>query len=55
MCGLKVVPIPCDNQGNIDIDAVSERLVKYKGQICAAMITYPSTHGVFEESIKELC
>lgn len=55
MCGLKVVPIACDDKGNIDVEVVKEKLEKHKGYISSAMITYPSTHGVFEARIKELC
>ena len=54
MCGLKVVPIPCDSSGNIDVEAVRAKCEQYKGQISCAMITYPSTHGVFEARVKEV-
>jgi len=55
MCGMKVVPIPCDANGNIDVDIVREKCEQYKGKISAAMITYPSTHGVFEARVKDVC
>jgi len=55
MCGMKVVPIGCDENGNIDVEIVKEMIKKYPGKISAAMITYPSTHGVFEARVKEIC
>lgn len=54
MCGMKVVPINCDENGNIDVEIVKEMCAKYPGQISSAMITYPSTHGVFEARVKEI-
>ena len=55
MAGLKVVVLSCDNEGNIDIDDLKEKLEMYSDDIAALMITYPSTHGVFEESVQEIC
>ncbi len=55
MCGMRVVPIRCDDEGNIDIDDVREKAEKHADQLSALMITYPSTHGVFEEDIKAIC
>ena len=55
MCGMKVVAIECDEKGNIDVEAVREMCKKYPGKISSAMITYPSTHGVFEARVKEIC
>jgi len=54
MCGMKVVPLICNKQGEIDIEDVEEKLKKHGKNIAAAMITYPSTHGVFESRIKQL-
>jgi glycine dehydrogenase len=55
MAGFKVVVTKCDEAGNIDINDLSANVVKYKDQLAGLMVTYPSTHGVFEESIKEIC
>ena len=55
MCGMDVVIIKCDNMGNVDINDLISKLEKYKNKISALMITYPSTHGVFEEKIYEIC
>lgn len=55
MAGMKVVIVPCDEKGNIDVDAFKEKAATYKDQLSALMVTYPSTHGVFEEAIKEIC
>ena len=55
MAGMSVVSIKCDDNGNIDIDDLSHKAEKHKDQLSALMITYPSTHGVFEESIKDIC
>ncbi len=54
MTGFKVVPIHCDNQGNIDIDDLNEKAEKFSKSLGALMITYPSTHGVFETKICEI-
>jgi len=54
MCGMKVVPIACDDKGNIVIEEVKKAIDTHKGKISAAMITYPSTFGVFEARVKEL-
>ncbi len=51
MAGMKVVVVKCDDQGNIDIDDLREKAEKYRENLAACMITYPSTHGVFEEGI----
>jgi len=53
MAGMKVVVVKCDDQGNIDIDSLREKAEEYKDTLSAIMVTYPSTHGVFEEGIKE--
>ncbi|MFN6559275.1 MAG: aminomethyl-transferring glycine dehydrogenase [Nostoc sp. ChiSLP01] len=55
MCGMKVVAVACDFQGNIDVDDLKAKAEKHKSELAALMVTYPSTHGVFEESIKEIC
>ena len=55
MCGLKVVPVNCDDQGNIDVNDLQAKAEKHQANLAALMITYPSTHGVFEESVQEIC
>jgi glycine dehydrogenase len=55
MAGFQVIPVQCDAQGNIDIDDLRKRAEKYSERIGALMVTYPSTHGVFEEGIREIC
>lgn len=55
MCGFKVVPIICDDEGNISVDDLRVKLAAHAGKVAALMVTYPSTHGVFEESIVEIC
>ena len=55
MCGFKVVPVACDVMGNISLDDLRARLAANEGKVAALMVTYPSTHGVFEESIAEIC
>ncbi len=55
MAGLKVVVVKCDKDGNIDLEDLKEKVQTYQANIAAIMITYPSTHGVFELSIKEIC
>ena len=54
MAGMKVVVVKCDENGNIDIADLREKAEKYKENLAAAMVTYPSTHGVFEEEILEI-
>tara|TARA_R110001592_G_scaffold72390_3_gene221188 strand:- start:80433 stop:83306 length:2874 start_codon:yes stop_codon:yes gene_type:complete len=54
MAGMKVVVTKCDDNGNIDVDDLLEKAEKYKDNLAALMITYPSTHGVFEERVKEI-
>jgi len=51
MAGMKVVVINCDKQGNIDIEDLRQKALEYKNYLAALMITYPSTHGVFEKDI----
>jgi glycine cleavage system P protein (glycine dehydrogenase) len=55
MAGLKVVPVACDKAGNIDLADLRARAEAHKNDLAALMVTYPSTHGVFEETIKEIC
>ena len=55
MVGMKVVGIQCDEQGNIDLEDVKAKAGKYSSELASMMITYPSTHGVFEETIGEVC
>ncbi|WP_207496522.1 aminomethyl-transferring glycine dehydrogenase [Aridibaculum aurantiacum] len=55
MAGLKVVVTKCDEAGNIDVEDLRRNAEKYKDSLAGLMVTYPSTHGVFEESIKEIC
>ena len=55
MCGMKVVVVKCDKNGNVDLDDLREKAEQHKDDLAAIMVTYPSTHGVFEEGIKELC
>jgi len=55
MAGMKVVPVLCDEDGNIDVEDVRAKATRYQDTLAAAMITYPSTHGVFEESFRDLC
>ncbi|MFZ9916220.1 MAG: beta-eliminating lyase-related protein, partial [Phycisphaerales bacterium] len=55
MAGMKVVPVECDADGNIDMADLAKKAEEHSKNLGALMITYPSTHGVFEESIKEAC
>ncbi|MDB5106502.1 MAG: gcvP [Fibrobacteres bacterium] len=55
MAGLKVVVVKCDEQGNIDIADLRKQAEAHKADLSCLMATYPSTHGVFEEGIKEVC
>ena len=55
MAGMKVVVTKCDEAGNIDVADIKARATEYSADLAGLMITYPSTHGVFEESIKEIC
>ena len=55
MAGMQVIPVQCDDKGNIDLGDLKAKAEKYKDQLAALMITYPSTHGVFEKEIKEIC
>jgi glycine dehydrogenase len=55
MAGLKVVVTACDRNGNIDLDDLRAKAAQYRDSLAALMVTYPSTHGVFEEEIREVC
>ena len=55
MCGMKVVVVKCDEDGNVDIEDLKAKTDTHRDNLAAIMVTYPSTHGVFEESIAELC
>ncbi|HVE15255.1 MAG TPA: aminomethyl-transferring glycine dehydrogenase, partial [Chthoniobacterales bacterium] len=55
MAGMTVVPVACDAQGNIDIGDLRAKIETHRDRLAAIMVTYPSTHGVFEESIREIC
>lgn len=55
LAGMKVVVIQCDDQGNIDVKDLKQKAESNADSLSAIMVTYPSTHGVFEESIKEIC
>jgi glycine dehydrogenase len=55
MAGFKVVVTKCDEAGNIDVEDLRKNAEKYKDTLAGLMVTYPSTHGVFEESIREIC
>ena len=55
MAGMKVVVVACDADGNIDVEDLSAKAGQHKAQLAAGMFTYPSTHGVFEESIRQIC
>lgn len=54
MCGLQIVLVKCDEKGNIDVADMREKAVKHKDNLSCLMVTYPSTHGVYEESITEI-
>jgi len=54
MAGLQVVVVKCDEQGNVDVTDLAAKAMQYKDQLAALMVTYPSTHGVFEEAIKDI-
>lgn len=55
MAGMEVVVVSCDDKGNVDIADLRLKAEKYGAHLAAIMITYPSTHGVFEEGVKEIC
>jgi glycine dehydrogenase len=55
MAGMKVVIVKCRDNGDIDVDDLRDKGIEYKDTLAAIMITYPSTHGVYEEKIREVC
>lgn len=55
MAGMQVVVVKCDERGNIDVEDLRAKAIQYQDQLSCLMVTYPSTHGVFEESIQEIC
>ena len=55
MAGMKVVVIACDDHGNVSIEDLKLKISEYKDELAALMVTYPSTHGVFESAISEIC
>ena len=55
MAGMTVVVVGCDDQGNVDLADLEAKAEKHKDRLAALMITYPSTHGVFEERVKDVC
>lgn len=55
MAGMKVVVVKCDNMGNVEVEDLRAKAEQHRNDLSALMITYPSTHGVFEESVREIC
>jgi glycine dehydrogenase len=55
MVGMKVIGVKCDDKGNIDVADLAARTAEHRENLAALMVTYPSTHGVFEETIRSIC
>ncbi|GAA3433580.1 aminomethyl-transferring glycine dehydrogenase [Kutzneria kofuensis] len=55
MAGMRVVVVKCDEQGNIDMDHLRTTVAEHSADLAAIMITYPSTHGVYEDTVREVC
>jgi glycine dehydrogenase len=55
MAGMRVVPVLCDSRGNIDVSDLTSKATEHRDALAALMLTYPSTHGVFEERVREVC
>ncbi|HOX85200.1 MAG TPA: aminomethyl-transferring glycine dehydrogenase [bacterium] len=55
MAGMQVVLVACDDQGNIDVNDLRQKAEQHRDQLAALMVTYPSTHGVYESRIREIC
>jgi glycine dehydrogenase len=55
MAGMRVVVTACDARGNVDIEDLRAKAIEHRDHLAAIMITYPSTHGVFEEGVREIC
>ncbi|MDQ6697226.1 MAG: aminomethyl-transferring glycine dehydrogenase [Actinomycetota bacterium] len=55
MAGMRVILVACDSAGNVDLDDLRTQVADHRGALAALMVTYPSTHGVFEDAIREIC
>ena len=55
MAGMRVVPVACDDEGNVDVEDLRAKAEQHSASLAALMVTYPSTHGVFEVRIREIC
>jgi glycine dehydrogenase len=55
MAGMKVVVVECDENGNVSVEDIKAKIAEHRDQLAALMITYPSTHGVFETAVSEIC
>jgi len=55
MAGMEIVGVACDSEGNVDLADLKAKVAEHRDRLSALMVTYPSTHGVFEENIKEIC
>jgi len=55
LAGMKIVVVDCDEKGNVDVDDLRAKAEEHRDALAALMITYPSTHGVFEERVREIC
>jgi glycine dehydrogenase len=55
MAGMRVVVVACDDEGNVDVDDLRARIAEHGDRLAALMVTYPSTHGVFETAIADIC
>jgi glycine dehydrogenase len=55
MLGMQIIVVACDEQGNVDLADLTTKIAAHKEQLSALMVTYPSTHGVFEDAIKDIC
>ena len=55
MAGMKVVVVKCDEMGNVDVNDLKEKVAEHSSNLAAFMITYPSTHGVYEEGVENIC
>ena len=54
MAGMKIVTVACDAEGNIDVEDLKKKAQEYSSELCGLMVTYPSTHGIFESRIREI-
>ncbi|MCE2398724.1 MAG: aminomethyl-transferring glycine dehydrogenase [Gemmatimonadetes bacterium] len=55
MAGMRVVVVGCDQRGNVDVEDLRDKASRHASRLAAVMVTYPSTHGIFEEAIPEIC